>query len=157
MGARSCEAAKLLSEAGFVKAMLDVILITCAKGGYQTMQKSGEPGVKNRRYRQIWETVQAIPPGRVASYGQIADLAGLPGRARLVGKSLGCVPEAMEVPWQRVLRSDGRLAFAAGSTAAERQQALLQTEGVAVLANRVDMTAFRWQPTSDELLLKLRF
>ncbi len=114
-------------------------------------------GDKNRRYQQIWDTVQAIPAGSVASYAQIADLAGLSGRARLVGKSLGLVPAGITVPWQRVLRSDGRLAFAAGSATAERQRLLLQAEGVPVRNNRVAMKLFRWQPTSDELLFKLRF
>jgi len=51
------------------------------------------------QYARIWRTVQLIPLGKVASYGQIADLAGLPGRARLVGKSLGFVPKNMDVPW----------------------------------------------------------
>jgi len=49
-------------------------------------------------YQKIWQTVQAIPPGRVASYGQIADLAGLPGRSRLVGKSLAYVASDMDLP-----------------------------------------------------------
>jgi len=54
---------------------------------------------------RIWKTVQAVPAGRVASYGQIADLAGLPGRARLVGKSLGLAPANLKLPWYRILRS----------------------------------------------------
>ncbi|MFT7009467.1 MAG: O6-methylguanine-DNA--protein-cysteine methyltransferase [Colwellia sp.] len=47
-------------------------------------------------YAQIWQTIQLIPQGKVACYGQIADLAGLPGRARLVGKALGCIPVPLE-------------------------------------------------------------
>ena len=46
----------------------------------------------NQQYENIWRVVQLIPIGKVTSYGQIADLAGLPGRARLVGKCLGFVP-----------------------------------------------------------------
>ena len=49
--------------------------------------------MQNPHYQQIWQTVQLIPRGKVACYGQIADLAGLPGRARLVGKALGKVPK----------------------------------------------------------------
>ena len=60
-------------------------------------------------YIRIWQTVQAIPAGKVACYGQIADLAGLPGRARLTGKALGEVPEdgwkQKSVPWYRVINS----------------------------------------------------
>jgi methylated-DNA-protein-cysteine methyltransferase-like protein len=57
----------------------------------------------NPHYQQIWQTVQLIPQGKVACYGQIADLAGLPGKARLVGKALGKVPKegwrGQTVPW----------------------------------------------------------
>lgn len=109
----------------------------------------------NPHYTQIWQTVCAIPVGKVASYGQIADLAGLPGRARLVGKSLGFVPKDMNIPWYRVLRSSGQLAFAAGSEQALRQTGLLQVENVVVLRNRVKLAEFQWQPTLDEMLWKL--
>ncbi|MBD3162880.1 MAG: hypothetical protein GF346_10755, partial [Candidatus Eisenbacteria bacterium] len=50
-------------------------------------------------YRRIWETVNRIPPGRVATYGQIATLAGLPGQPRLVGYALHRLPEGSPVPW----------------------------------------------------------
>ena len=108
-----------------------------------------------QKYQRIWKTVQAIPPGKVASYGQIADLAGLPGRARLVGKCLGYVPEGMQVPWYRVLRSNGQLAFAKGSDTAKTQTGLLQQENVVVLNNRVKLKAFQWQPDLAELLFVL--
>jgi methylated-DNA-protein-cysteine methyltransferase related protein len=101
---------------------------------------------------RIWRTVEKIPPGKVASYGQIADLAGLPGRARLVGKVLGQAPESRPLPWYRVLRSNGQLAFKAGSNEAERQKGLLQEEGVVVLNNRVKLQGFGWRPDLGELL-----
>ena len=69
------------------------------------------PNQPSEKVKQIWKTVQAVPFGKVASYGQIADLAGLPGRARLVGKSLGLAPHSMQLPWYRILRSSGQLAF----------------------------------------------
>ncbi len=101
---------------------------------------------------RIWRTIQSIPAGKVASYGQIADLAGLPGRARLVGKVLGQVPEGMVVPWYRVLRSSGQLAFTKGSLSAEKQKGLLQEEGVVVLNNRVKLMLFGWKPDLSEML-----
>jgi methylated-DNA-protein-cysteine methyltransferase-like protein len=108
-------------------------------------------------YQRIWRTVRAIPEGRVASYGQVADLAGLPGRARLVGRALGEVPDELTVPWYRVLRSDGRIAFPAGSSQAERQKQRLQEEEVVVLNNRVRLSEFGWRPDLAELLMRLEF
>lgn len=108
-------------------------------------------------YQKIWRTVQMIPAGKVSSYGQIADLAGLPGRARLVGKSLGFIPKDMQVPWYRVLRSSGQIAFPKGTEQAEKQKGLLQQENVVVLNNRVKFKEFQWQPDLAEMLFKLEF
>ncbi len=107
-------------------------------------------------YARIWQTTLQIPPGKVASYGQIADLAGLPGRARMVGKALGYAPKDLQVPWYRVLRSDGRIAFPAGSEHAQLQTGLLQEENVVVLNNRVKLKEYQWQPDLTELLFKLQ-
>lgn len=111
----------------------------------------------NPHYQRIWQTVLAIPAGRVASYGQVADLAGLPGRARLVGKALGWSPAELSVPWYRVLRSSGQIAFAKGSEQAQKQTGLLQSENVVVINNRVRLKEFQWQPDLGELLHGLRF
>ncbi len=113
--------------------------------------------MSQQRFQQIWKTVQAIPPGTVASYSQVADLAGLPGRARLVGKALGKVPDDMQVPWYRVLRADGKIAFDPASEIAQRQKGLLQSEDVVVLNNRVKLARFQWQPDLGELMFKLQF
>ena len=108
-------------------------------------------------FQRIWQTVALIPEGKVACYGQIADLAGLPGRARLVGKVLSHAPEHMNLPWHRVLRSNGQLAFPAGSQSACLQTGLLQQENTVVLNNRVKLKQFQWQPDLAEILWKLRF
>ena len=107
-------------------------------------------------HQRIWHTVLQIPPGKVASYGQIADLAGLPGRARLVGKALGYAPAKLNVPWFRVLRSDRRLAFAPGSETAEQQRQLLLVEGV-LLKNYRAAQGDMWQPDLTELLFTLKY
>ncbi len=99
----------------------------------------------------------AIPAGKVASYGQIADLAGLPGRARLVGRCMAYAPKALQVHWYRVLRANGQLAFKAGSSNSLKQTGLLQEEGVAVIKNRVNMDEYGWQPGLDEMLFQLKF
>ncbi|MEE2026022.1 MULTISPECIES: MGMT family protein [Alkalimonas] len=112
--------------------------------------------VSQSYYQQIWYTVQQIPAGKVASYGQIADLAGLPGRARLVGKALGAAPKELALPWYRVLRSDRSLAFAAGSDTAKQQRQLLQQEGVLLKNNRVRKDDL-WQPDLMDLLFRLKY
>jgi len=107
---------------------------------------------QQQRANRIWQVVQAIPAGRVASYGQIADLAGLPGRARLVGKVLGQAPKQMRLPWFRVVRASGQLAFAAASVQAQEQKGLLQQEDVVVLGNRIKLDKFGWRPDLSEIL-----
>lgn len=112
---------------------------------------------EHSQYTKIWRTVQLIPLGKVASYGQIADLAGLQRRARLVGKSLRFVPENMNLPWYRVLRSNGQIAFLLGSEQSQIQTHLLRDEGVIVYNNRVKLSLFQWQPNLPEILWKLEY
>ena len=104
--------------------------------------------------RRIRETVAAIPPGKVASYGQLAELAGWPRRARFVARVLRETEAETPLPWHRVIRSDGRIAFPKGSAAFRRQRERLLAEGVSVLAGRVDMKRYRWQPDLPELLFQ---
>jgi methylated-DNA-protein-cysteine methyltransferase-like protein len=113
--------------------------------------------VEQTRYQKIWHTVQLIPAGKVSSYGQIADLAGLPGRARLVGRALGFIPKDINVPWHRVLRSNGQIAFPAGSEQALKQTGLLQQENIVVMNKRVKLADFQWQPDLAEMLWKLTY
>jgi methylated-DNA-protein-cysteine methyltransferase-like protein len=101
---------------------------------------------------RIWTTACRIPKGRVSSYGFIADLAGLPGRARMVGKVLHYAPEEMCVPWQRIVKSNGQIAFAAGSKSAQLQSSLLRDDGVIVFNNRVSLKRYFWKPDFAELM-----
>ncbi|TAM10727.1 MAG: cysteine methyltransferase [Nevskiaceae bacterium] len=94
------------------------------------------------RHQRIYAAIAAIPAGRVASYGQIALRAGLPGRARLVGKALAETPDGLELPWHRVLHADGTVALARGSSGFDEQCRCLRAEGVAVRNGRVSMRAF---------------
>jgi len=91
----------------------------------------------------------------VASYGEIAARAGLPRRARLVGRVLREADAALDLPWQRVLRSDGRIAFAPGSRAWREQRSRLVREGVTVVNGRVDLRRFGWQRNLDAELWDL--
>lgn len=115
----------------------------------------------NPKYIQIWETVTHIPKGKVASYGQIADLAGLPGRSRLVGKALKEAPvhgwKDKKIPWHRVINSQGVISFAVGSDYFEKQKQLLQNEQVVINGRKIVLADFQWQPELSELLHLLSF
>jgi methylated-DNA-protein-cysteine methyltransferase-like protein len=105
--------------------------------------------------QRIWALVCAIPTGRVATYGQIAALAGLPRRARLVGHALRQLPAATLVPWHRVINARGGISFPQGSESYRLQQALLVREGVEFTGEQIDLNRFRWRPDLDELLWRL--
>ena len=100
----------------------------------------------------ILRTIASIPRGRVASYGEIADRAGLPRRARLVGRVLRETPDGIELPWFRVLRADGRIAFPPGSRGFREQVRQLAAEGVLVRNGRVDLARHGWERDLDGLL-----
>jgi methylated-DNA-protein-cysteine methyltransferase-like protein len=112
-------------------------------------------------YAQIWQTIQLIPQGEVACYGQIADLAGLPGKARLVGKALGCLFESgwrgQVVPWYRVINAQGKISFPIGSEYFEKQKQFLQNEQVVIIGAKIKLKEFQWQPDLAELLFSLEF
>lgn len=93
---------------------------------------------------RIRATVAAIPRGRVASYGEVAQRAGLPGRARMVGRVLRDAPADTPLPWHRVLRASGQFAFPPGSKAFREQGRRLLAEGVGVLRGRVALARFGW-------------
>lgn len=81
------------------------------------------------KYR-IWQVVREIPAGRVCSYGRVASLAGLAGAARLTGHALRSLPQDTQIPWHRVINSQGKISLPAGSKAYHEQQQRLQHEGV---------------------------
>ncbi|MEN5060928.1 MGMT family protein [Luteimonas sp. TWI1416] len=91
-------------------------------------------------HARIADAIRAVPAGRVAGYGHIARRAGLPGRARLVARVLRD-HDGPALPWHRIVRSDGRIAFPEGSPGFEAQVRLLRAEGVAVVRGRVRMPA----------------
>jgi methylated-DNA-protein-cysteine methyltransferase-like protein len=102
-------------------------------------------------YERIWTTVRRIPRGRVATYGQVAVVAGLPRRARLVGYALNALPEerSPRVPWQRVINAQGRVSPRAWSGSEALQRKLLEREGVHFDArDRVDLDRFGWKVDS---------
>ena len=109
---------------------------------------------RERRMQRIRDTIEDIPRGSVASYGQIAEIAGIPRGARQVGYALRTLPKGHAVPWHRVLQASGRIAFDPDSRQFAQQRKRLESEGVSVISGRVDMSQYRWQPDLDELLWK---
>jgi methylated-DNA-protein-cysteine methyltransferase related protein len=103
-------------------------------------------------FQRLWNVVEAIPEGNVASYGQVAKLAGLNGGARRVGGALAKAPDRGSLPWHRILKADGKIALPVGSTGRKEQIRRLEEEGVLVEKGRVDMKKFQWQPDMDELI-----
>lgn len=107
---------------------------------------------REERTRRIVATIRDIPEGRVASYGQVAELAGLPRGARQVGYVLRHLPSGQELPWHRVLRASGAIAFPQGSRGFREQVRRLRDEDVPVSRGRVNMRRWQWQPDLDELI-----
>ena len=98
------------------------------------------------RYQAFYDVVAAIPEGRVATYGQIALLAGRPGRARLVGTALGSLDDASDVPWHRVVNARGEISRRGLGDSEQLQRILLMSEGVEFNSRgRVDLRRFRWK------------
>lgn len=103
-----------------------------------------------KRYELIWSVVKRIPRGRVATYGQIAELADLEGHARQVGYALHNLPENNDVPWHRVINAKGEISPRSAGDSHELQLMLLRAEGVFVDARgRVDLKRFRWDSRRD--------
>jgi methylated-DNA-protein-cysteine methyltransferase related protein len=107
----------------------------------------------------ILSAVRSIPRGRVCTYGDVADVAGLPRRARLVGTVLRQTPASRDLPWHRVINASGRISFPVGSDAYQRQRTKLEAEGVDFVGGRVDLQRYGWPERAarlDELLWKPR-
>jgi methylated-DNA-protein-cysteine methyltransferase-like protein len=85
----------------------------------------------------IWDVVARIPRGQVATYGDVARAAGLPGRARLAGRALKETPDGMHLPWHRVVGAGDKIVFATASSARREQTRRLRAEGLHVVNGRV--------------------
>jgi methylated-DNA-protein-cysteine methyltransferase-like protein len=109
------------------------------------------PGQADAAADAILAAVASIPRGRVSTYGLVAERAGLPRRARLVGRVLAQLPTGSRVPWHRVVGAGGRIAFPAGSRAHREQRARLAREGVPTLRGRVDMDRNGWHGAAGDL------
>jgi methylated-DNA-protein-cysteine methyltransferase-like protein len=98
-------------------------------------------------YSKIYAIISRIPPGRVASYGQIAQLAGVPRGARQVGYALHALPDGTTVPWHRVVNAKGTISRRTVPGSELTQRMMLEAEGVYFdLSGRVDLAMYGWTP-----------
>lgn len=96
--------------------------------------------------RQILAVIDLIPRGQVACYGQVARLAGLPKHARLVGYVLKHVAADADLPWHRVINSQGKISLSKLDEHGHNvQQQKLLEEGIAVLAGKIDLKKYQWK------------
>ena len=102
-------------------------------------------------YEQVYAVVRQIPRGKVTSYGRIAKMLGAPTAARAVGYALralkdkGDDPAYADIPWQRVVNSQGRISIVNREHGAQRQAELLRSEGVEVSEDlRIDLDIYLW-------------
>ena len=103
--------------------------------------------MKTKNWSRIYETVAKIPEGRVATYGQIAHLAGLPGHARQVGYALAATPDDLDIPWQRVINARGEISARSEPGYEGLQRAMLEAEGIVFgPQGRIDLKRYQWQP-----------
>ncbi len=101
--------------------------------------------VIHNNYLRIYEIVRRIPRGRVATYGQVAELAGLEGHARQVGYALHALPDGIRIPWHRVVNARGEVSPRTSGDSHELQRELLIAEGVKFdRRGRIDLARFRW-------------
>ena len=112
--------------------------------------RAGSPSVST--HQTIFAVVRRIPRGRVATYGQIATLAGLPRQPRLVGYAMHALPSATTVPWHRVINARGMVSIRSDGAASLSQRLLLEREGVQFDGRgRVSLERYQWQPTRSTL------
>ena len=102
---------------------------------------------RTSNYQRIYAVVRKIPRGRVATYGDVARLARLPGQARLVGYALHAAPAGARLPWHRVVNAQGRLSLGRGVAGGELPQRFrLEREGIVFdSTGRLSLDVFRWK------------
>lgn len=125
---------------------------TTSRGSATPARRKKRSAAKPDSTRQrIYAVVRRVPRGKVATYGQIAELAGLEGQARQVGYAMAAVPSSSAVPWHRIINAQGRVSVrSAGSGSTIIQQQLLEREGVLFDGGgRVSLSRYRWKPRAS--------
>jgi len=103
-------------------------------------------------YQNVWKVVSEIPPGHVLTYGEVARLSGNAGWARRVSQALRRAPRKMNLPWHRVINSQGKISFPEDSSGWIRQKERLEDEGVVFLKGKINLERFGYRGAVDRLL-----
>lgn len=106
--------------------------------------------MSDKEVEAICRVIRSIPAGQVATYGHVAKLAGLPGRARMVGYVLRHADQPL--PWHRIVNAQGRSSLPAGSEGRDKQLKLLAQEKVPMMGDRVLLKQALYEPDLDFLL-----
>ncbi len=104
------------------------------------------PASQAERREALYLVLAQVPEGRVVSYGQLAELAGLGRAARWVGRTLSQLPTDTTLPWHRVIAAGGRLSLATGTASGNEQRARLKAEGIFIHNDKVDIRRYGWRP-----------
>lgn len=110
------------------------------------MKHNQTPPQSNNFRRKVYELTKQIPSGQVATYGQLAKLAGSPGAARAVGVCMKENSDPKTIPCHRVVASDGKLTGYAFGEGVKTKKAILEKEGVVFIKDRVDLAVSKWEP-----------
>jgi methylated-DNA-protein-cysteine methyltransferase-like protein len=102
--------------------------------------------MKPNEKERIYLILKTIPYGCISSYGKVAEYAQLHNGARLVGRVLTQLPKDTALPWHRVLKANGQIAFPIDTEAFQRQKQCLESEGIIVANGRVNLSKFSWKP-----------
>lgn len=111
-----------------------------------------KPGDFDQWVKSVWQVVQGIPRGHVLTYGEVARLAGMSSAARRVSQALRRAPREMDLPWHRVVNSQGKISFPEDSKGFKQQKDLLEGEGVVFLKGKIDLDRFGYRGALDHLV-----
>lgn len=93
---------------------------------------------------EIWYLLSQIPQGNVVTYGQLAEMAGARGYARVVGNVLKQLPAGTDLPWHRVINCKGHISFPHGTSRYFEQVKRLENEGIVILSGKISLKEYRW-------------
>lgn len=113
-----------------------------------TVEPSKNPHPKQKVFRQkIFQVLMAVPKGKVVTYGQVAELAGLGKGGRLVGTALRGLPADTNIPWHRVINAQGKISLPEPGAGIQKER--LRSEQIWIHNGRIDLGKYQWKPQME--------